>query len=348
MNGTRLSADISHVISSLEITQQLNTLNSFKFEVRDEYLPQGCPGQGAARPFRWLGHDLFKYGNNVTISLGYQRLFKMCEGKIQNINASFTQGLAPTFSVEGADSAYVALTTPSDVHSFKAKTDSDIVLEIAKDKAKMHAVVDRTNQVFPSKIKQGGAKYAEFISGLAHDNGFEFALSGRTLYFVAPKQERSADAALAWGRDLLSFNPQLKTDAMFTEVVVRAWDRAGRRLIEGRARAGDERRQEQGKRFGSEVARDIYGQAIRVITDRPLTSSAEAQKLALAELQKSSDGFIEGTVELVGRPDLLPGKTVELRDLGNWFSGKYYIDKVTHKIGSEGYRTTCGLKRNAV
>jgi hypothetical protein len=54
VNGTRLSADMSHVITSVEIEQQLNKLNTFKFEVQDEYLPTGAPEQSDTRPFRWL------------------------------------------------------------------------------------------------------------------------------------------------------------------------------------------------------------------------------------------------------------------------------------------------------
>jgi phage protein D len=347
VNGTRLSADMSHVITSVEIEQQLNKLNSFKFEVQDEYLPVGAPEHGNTKPFRWLGHPLFRFGNEVSVSLGYLKLVKMAEGKIQNISATFTQGLAPSFSVDGADRAFVALTTPSEVATFRNKTDSEIAREIA-DRAQMEAVVDRTSERYATKIKQGGKTYFEFLEGLARANGFNFSLSGRTLRFVAPEVDRPADAVLNWGRDLLSFNPQLKTDAMFTEVVVRAWDRSGRQMIEGRAHAGEENRQEKGKRFGSQVAQEIYGDAVRVITDRPVTSQAEARKIALAELQHSSESFIEGSIEILGCPDLQPGMAISLAGLGEWFSGKYYIDKLTHRISTSGYRTTCELKRNAV
>jgi len=347
VNGARLSADVSHVITSLEIEQELNKMNSFKFQVQDEYAPAGGQGEQSVRPFRWLGHPLFKFGNEVSISLGYLKLKKVTQGKIQNISASFTQGLAPTFSVEGADSAYVFLTTPSDVEPYRDKTDSDIVGQIA-NQAQLTPDVDPTSDVFPVKIKQGGKSYLQFIEELAKSNGYEYSLSGRTLSFIQPKTDRPADMSLTWGRDLLSFSPQLKTDAMYTEVIVRAWDRNGRKMIEARANAGDEHRQESQKRFGSEVAQQIYGQAVRVITDRPVTSQAEAQKIALAELQRSSDGLIEASIEMVGRPDLRPGMRIQLDGVGEWFSGKYYVNKATHRISNEGYRTSCDMKRSAV
>ena len=172
INGSQLMADMSRVIISLEIEQQLNKLNSFKFQVQDEYRPAGAPDQGSSKPFRWLGHPLFKFGNDVSISAGYGKLVKMVEGKIQNIGAAFAQGLAPTLTVEGADKAFVFLTTPSDVATFRNKTDSDIVREIA-DRAQMDASVDRTSETFPVKIKQGGRSYFQFLDDLARGNGFE-------------------------------------------------------------------------------------------------------------------------------------------------------------------------------
>jgi phage protein D len=347
VNGSRLSADVSHVISSLEIEQELNKMNSFKFQVQDEYAPAGAQGAQSARPFRWLGHPLFKFGNDVSLSLGYLTLQKMTQGKIQNISASFTHELAPTFSVEGADSAYVFLTTPSDVEPYRDKTDSDIVSQIA-NQAQLTADVDATSEVFPVKIKQGGKSYLQFIEELAKSNGYEYSLSGRTLSFVRPKTDRPPDMSFTWGRNLLSFNPRLRTDAVYTEVIVRAWDRSGRKMIEARANAGDEHQQESQKQFGSQVAQQIYGQAVRVITDRPVTSQAEARKIALAELQRSSDGLIEATIEMVGRPDLRPGTRIQLDGVGEWFSGKYYVNKATHRISNQGYRTSCEMKRNAL
>ena len=347
INGAPVGADGLHAITSVEIEQQLNRMNMFRFQVQDEYAPGGAPGQGRARPFRWLGHPLFTFGNDVSVSIGYVHLVKMAEGKIQNIQADFTHGLAPTFSVDGADRAFMFLTTPSDVAAFRDKTDSDIAKEIA-DRAQMDAVVDRTSERFAVKIKQGGKSYFEFLDELARCNGYNFSLSGRRLNFVAPTANRPADAVLTWGQDVLSFSPQLKTDAIFTEVIVRAWDRSGRQMIEGRARAGEENQQEPGKRFGSQVAQGIYGEAVKVITDRPVTSAAEARQIALAELQRGSDSFIAGTVEMLGRPDLGPGMTMELRGLGDWFSGKYFIDKLTHRISTSGYRTSCEIKRNAL
>src|SRR5215469_1754161 len=192
VNGTPLGPEMSRVITSVEIEQQLNKMNSFRFEVQDEYLPAGAPDQGGTKPFRWLGHPLFRFGNEVSVSLGYLNLVKMTVGKMQTIRANFAQSLAPSFSVDGADRAFVFLTTPSEVATFRNKTDSDIAREIA-DRAQMQGDIDPTSERYATKIKQGGKSYFEFLEGLARGNGFNFSLSGRTLRFAAPEVDRPAD-----------------------------------------------------------------------------------------------------------------------------------------------------------
>jgi phage protein D len=345
INGRELSADVSKTILSLTVEQELadreraTPSNNFRFDVQDE-IKDGR--------FEWLGHDLFKYGNNVSVSMGYtNNMQKMVEGKIQNISANFSQGVAPTFTVDGADSAYEFLMAQSAPKVFNEKKDSDIAREIAQ-MARLRAVVDETNQIFPAKTKQGGKSYSDFLTEMAASNSFEFYLSGRDLYFGKPKRDQAARVVLRWEKELISFNPTLETRQAITEVVVRGWDRVRREPIEVRVRAGEEERQEEGRQFSSQVAREIYGDVVKVITNRPVQSVEEARAIARSELEGRSDDFIKGTASTIGIPELKPGVCLRLEGLGKWFAGKYYIQKVTHTIDNSGYRSNFDVRRNAV
>ena len=339
INNAEIAAEVSHTIKSVVIEQELNTTNSFRFEVQDEFRGHG---------FKSLGHELFKFGNAVSIAMGYTgNLVKMVEGKIQDISAVFVQGIAPSFTVEGADSFYVFLTTPGDAVTFTKKTDSQIVTKIAQ-KAQMEADVDDTTQVHPTKTKNGGESFFNFLQDLAADNGFGLTLAGRRLKFKAPQRGAGPVLGLIWGKDLISFHPRLNTSQALSEVVVRSWDRTNRQMIEARARAGEERQQEGNRRLGSNVVREIYGDVVKVITDRPVRSVEQAREIARAELERASDTFITGTAETIGMPQLQPGMCLHIGGLGTWFSGKYYIQKVTHRIDAGGYRSSLEMKRNAL
>jgi len=339
INNAEIAAEVSHTIKSVVIEQELNRTNSFRFEVQDEFRGHG---------FKWLEHELFKFGNAVSIAMGYTgNLVKMVEGKIQDISAVFAQSIAPSFTVEGADSSYVFLTTPGDAVTFIKKTGSQIVTEIAQ-KAQMKADVDDTTQVHPTKTKNGGENFFNFLQDLAADNGFGLTLAGRRLNFKAPQRGADPVLGLIWGKDLISFHPRLNTSQVLSEVVVRSWDQTNKQMIEARARAGEERQQETDRRSASDVTREVHGDVVKVVTDRPVRSVEQAREMARAELEKASDSLITGTAETIGIPQLQPGMCLHIGGLGTWFSGKYYIQRVTHRIDAGGYRSTLEIKRNAL
>jgi phage protein D len=340
MNGKKLTHDVSKIISSITVTQVLNRTNSFRFVVQDEFRDG---------TFRWLGKEPFKYGNNVSIDLGYVgNMRRMTEGCIQNISASFFTGTAPTFTVEGADKAYKVLMERSEPKTFRKKKDSQIVEEIART-AHLKAVVDDTEQIHPVKEKKGGQSYHQFIKTLAGDNqGFEYRLSGRSLLFQKAPNDKEASVFLEWGRELISFRPSLNTAQAITEVVVRGWDGPKKTTIEARVPAGEERQQEKGKRSSSQIARDIYGDVVKVITDTPVRSVEEARRRALAELDRVGNNLVSGNGETVGISEIQPGVCIELARLGDWFSGKYYVERATHTLDGNGYRTTFEARRNAI
>ncbi|HIE59288.1 MAG TPA: hypothetical protein EYP82_05035 [Hydrogenothermaceae bacterium] len=50
-----------------------------------------------------------------------------------------------------------------------------------------------------------------------------------------------------------------------------------------------------------------------------------------------------GSITVEGNPLLVAGATIEL-DLGDKFSGKYFIESSTHTIGQQGYTTTLQIR----
>jgi len=342
IDGSELDPEAAYSILSLRVEQELKKTNAFNFQVQDEFI------EGR---FKWLESGLFQVASPVAVALGYAGdLVQVLRGKIQNINATFNTGQAPMFDVEGADTAYELLTTPSDTVVFRDKRDSDIVKEIVARIARtapLSADVDPTEPVTAAKTKQGGKSFLEFLEGLAGENHYKLSLAGNRLYF---KRESYAVtvAKLAWGRDLIRFEPQLNTTSAVTEVVVRAWDPSSKRQIEGRARVGDETGQESGKRTASEMAQRLFGDVVKVITDRAVRSAAEAKRIARAALEEASGSLVKATIEIVGNPELIPGTCVDIEGFGSLFSGKYYIVKATHTIGNDGYRSSLEVKRNTV
>jgi phage protein D len=344
VDNQEMSAEATHMVKSVEVVHELDAASSFSIEMQDEFL------NGR---FRWLDRGnatggLFDFGNHVLISLGYaSRLEKMCDGLVEKIAASFSDGIAPSFTVSGSDSAFDVMSEPRESESFRDMTDSDIVTRIA-GAAGLRSDTESTRTVHPVKTKQSGQSYIQFLRDMASSNGFEFSFAGQVLVFTSPKRSEEAAMKLAWGRSLLSFQPQIDTTQQLSEVVVRAWDPVNCRLIEEKATAGDEPKQEAGRQLGSEIARDKKRASKRVISNRPVRSPLEAKQLAQAELARSSDKLVTGIGETVGLLELRPSMCVALDGLGAWFNGKYRVTKVTHTISDQGYRSRFEARRNAL
>jgi hypothetical protein len=338
INGTELQPEVAYSILNLKVEQELNKTNAFTFEIQDEF---------RAGRFNWLESNLFRVANEVSISMGYtDNLVNILDGKIKNINGSFHTGCAPTFTVEGMDKAYDLLTTPSETKIFKEKHASDIARSIA-EMGELDAQVDATDAAIGVQTKAGGKTYLEFLQKLAKQNNYEFFLGGRRLYF-RKHTYREPVTTLTWGKNLIRFEPQLNTASAVTEVIVRGWDANGKKQIEGRATTGSEVVQEDGKRTCSQVTQSLFGNVVKVITDHPVRSVDDANQFAKSELEKASNGFLQATADTVGIPELTPGVSLKIEGFGKMFSGKYYIIKATHSIGSDGYRTSFTAKRNAL
>ncbi len=339
INGLELEPAAAYSIRSVEVQEEINKANTFSFVVQDEF---------RAGEFTWLGHRLFKVGNAMRVALGYVGDdVVIANGKIQNINAQFPESGHPTFTVEGSDNAYRKLTVPSAMHVFKEKSIGDIVKKVAGIGG-LQPDVNVSADSVPIKTKKGGQSYLDFLKDLAKEGHYEVQLVDTKLRFGKPRQDQKAILTLEWGKNLISFKPNLNTSQAVSAVVVRGWDKQGKKAIEVTLHPGEESPQEPRAQLSSEIAHEIFGDVVKEITDQPVNSEADARKIAQAELDRIAENLIRGNATTVGLTQLRPGVCVQLDKLGSWFTGKYYLEKVTHRLDENGYRTTFEGRRNGL
>ena len=77
--------------------------------------------------------------------------------------------------------------------------------------------------------------------------------------------------------------------------------------------------------------------------DSRVESEADAQTLAQSRLRKANQGELTGSVTIMGHPGLVAGMTIQMADFGI-FSGKYFVEKVTHRV-SDKYTTSAELRQ---
>jgi phage protein D len=249
--------------------------------------------------------------------------------------------------VEGSNNAYQKLTVGSPVHVFKEKSIGDIVKKVA-EVGGLTPDVDVDEDSVPIRTKKGGRSYLDFLRDLAKEGTYEVELVDDKLRFGTPRQDEDPIVTLEWGKNLISFRPNLNTSQAVAVVIVRGWDKQRKKPIAVQLRPGEETRQEPRAKLSSRVAQDIFGEVVKEITDRPVNSVEEARKLAKSELNRIAENLIRGSATTIGLTQLRPGVCVQLDKLGAWFTGKYYLEKVTHRLDDNGYRTTFEGRRNAL
>ncbi len=342
IGGSKLAADMSKAIMDVTVEEKLDEGGSFKFTVYDEF-------DLKTQKFTWLDHKLFNVGNEVTIKIGYgSSLITLLMGKITALEPSFFAGGAPTLTVKGHDLSYDVMKRGSPEDPFVNKSYKDIAADIAK-KAQLTLKADKTAKFKGTICKKNDESYFAFLKELAQKIGFQVWIERKNLHFKKPDDDKKEILTLTLGKDITSFCPNLNTARLISEVEVRAHNpKNPKKPIIGKAKKGSERAQEPGRQAASQLVEKCHGKQKKVITNANVKSVKEANDLAKAELDKASDGLIQGDVECIGIPQIRPGVCIKLDRMGERFSGKYYVTAAAHTVSSSGYKTSFSVKRNAL
>jgi len=299
----------------------------------------------------------YDLGNRVHVKMGYAgKLLSMARGQITTLAPKFPESGSPTISISGLDGMLKLRDrkpTDKDIKKFVKKTDSEIA-EMIGQRNGLDVKVDKTPPPH-DLVVQKNQDDAQFLMERAKRIDFDCYVQtapkgGKdTLYFVKPTDGRSSDKIrmyeFEWGKNLISFTPQLTMARQVSKVTVRCWSAELKDLFSYTADAKDLPSSGGKGNSGPEAAeKDLNGKQ-EVVVDAVVTSQEEAKKLAITLLTERAYEFITGTGRVIGIPDLRPGDNLFLKNLGTRFTGEYYVKKVEHTLNSGGYMTNFEVRR---
>lgn len=301
----------------------------------------------------------YDLGNRVHVKMGYAgNLLSMARGQITTLAPKFPESGSPTISISGLDGMLKLRDrkpTDKDIKKFVNQSDSDIATIIGQRNG-LDVKVTKTTEKH-DLVVQKNQDDAQFIMERAKRIDFDCFVqtdpdSGKdTLYFVKPTDGRSSDKIrvyeFEWGKNLINFSPQLTISRQVSKVTVRGWSAELKDVFEYTAEPKDlPGGGGSGKgTSGPEAAEKQLNGKQDVVVDAPVTSQEEAKKLAISLLAERAYEFITGSGQVIGLPDLRPGDNVFLKNLGKRFSGEYYVKKVEHSLGNNGYTTNFDVRR---
>ncbi|MEM7330547.1 MAG: VgrG-related protein [Chloroflexota bacterium] len=265
-------------------------------------------------------------------------------GEVTALEPSFPSSGIAELVVQGFDLSHRLYREPKS-RAFLNVKDSDLAAEIAKE-ANLMAEITPTEIIY-EHIYQDNLSDLAFLQNRAWRIGYECFVDDETLYFRPPIVTGQTAVSLQWGQDNLSIQPRLTVNEQVKEVVVRGWDIDKQKTIVGRAADGALYPENGEAKNGMQWANHV-GSGTKIITDQPVISQTEANLLATARMDEISGTFIEIDGAIFRRPDVRAGQKIELKGVGERFSGTYLVTQATHHYSQQDGLMTqfsvCGLR----
>jgi uncharacterized protein len=315
--------------------------------------------------FKYSDTTALNVGNRIHVLLGYSgRLVSLMHGQINSLTPRFPQAGSPTITVSALDGMQLLKERrPKDNEQIKYSNVRDY--QIAQKIAERHGLKAEVTEDGPEHVEviQKNQDDAQFLMERAKRIDFDCYIHidpskpKPILRFMRPTDARAGSRArvhnLAWCQvsqrfdglepvesfvPLLHFEPTLTLSRQVSQVTVRGWDPSTKQAIVATARAADLPGGGRGA-SGPQEAERVLGGRQDVVVDVFVRSVQEAREYAIALLREKAYEFITASGEVMGMPELRPGDNVNIRGLGKRFSGQYYVKRVEHSLGSNGFTT---------
>jgi phage protein D len=286
---------------------------------------------------QYLEAELLGIGKEVEVSAAAPSGGAMAlifQGQVAALEPEFTSK-GSVLAVRAYDHSHVLHRTKRS-ETFQNVTPDDVARKVAQRAGLQVGKVDPGGAPQPFVQQHNETDWA-FLWRLASAIDFEVLVKDKKLNFQKADHGSETALTLRWGETLLAFRPRVTGVQQVEEVVIRGWDPATKRTIEGRAKPGTADAEVAVKRTDAVKA---MGGGTLAVADRPVVSQAEADKLATSLAAKVGAGFMEADGTGTGNPLLGAGKRIKIEGLGTRFAGTMTLSSTTHVVrGGKGYET---------
>jgi phage protein D len=338
VNGNRIPPEAEIDLIQLEIAEAVDEIGMFALSLN--------AGEQASGAVRWVDDSLFREGNELRIKLGYSApLSDMMVGDVTAVEPEFPATGPITLTVRGYDRLH-RLAHERKTRSFKNMTDSDIASQIAQERG-LTADVEAT-RITHEYLLQNNQTDMEFMQERAALLHYELRVQGTQMLFRSPGESAGKALTLTYGQNLVRFSPRISISTQAGSVRVQGWSAKQKQAVTGQASSDDVSARMGGTQLGAAILEQMAGSAAVAVVDAPPMSQEEADTSAKGRVQDAAFGYVTGDAACLGDPSMHAGTVVELLNLGQRFSGLYYVTSATHRLSPRGgYTTAFSFRRSA-
>lgn len=286
-------------------------------------------------------------GSLVKIFLGYGRSCReVFRGFISGIRFFSNEYEIPGIEITAMDVKGIMMAN-NNSYQLKAEYFSDAVREILQKKAytglKTASVINKLDiSATPDKTSPAAGQTKasdrtvemvcesdyEFVVKAAKKYNYEFFSLGGTVYFRKAKENKDILLEAAPNTGLKGYEITYDITGQTEAIEVRSMDPGKAQLISTQSRVNQKISQQN-------QAKNLIKQSKKSYIDPTVSSQKEAQYRLdyLKEEMMFRFGNLEA--EFIGLPELVPGRFIKMKELGNMVSNTFYLVSVTHKMDTE-------------
>jgi phage protein D len=349
-------------VTSVTYVDSLTAIDSFDLTVSN-WDPD-------AHFFKYSDGNLFRPWTRVELGLGYYRhgrdeRRRMLTGEITTLTPNYPATGGPTIGVRGLNLLH-RFRLKQETKPFFDETDTKIAIflvskinqELRKQFPQMSIEIDsddikyNKNHEDPIPFLVCHNQYPiVFLMERSRRIGYELSIreipsgsEGKVVLGYGPTSVIDRPTyILEWGVTLSQVQPTLRVADQVHKVTVRGWNPKTKKPIEKSVT----RAQLKGERVVHPADLDLQEPALaqEITVDQPVASEKEAEHYAKKILRQRASELVVAKAKTIGLPDLRAGVKVQMRGLGDRFSGKkdhwfeYVVTDTSHTCGDNGYTT---------
>lgn len=330
------------ILSDSKVIDPVYVLLSVQVNVEVNRIPYAelvfIDGDAASRKFTLSDTDVFEPGKEIVIKLRY-------EEEPASEKTVFT-GLVVRHevNVEHADStltvvikdAAVGMTQGKNYRVFTKMSDDEIIKKII-DLDSLKAKTIASTQPKHAEIVQYACSDWDFILARAESNGLLVTIQGGEISAQLITSPGTPIATIEYGIDeIYSFDIEANGEGQYEKVSGMAWDAKKQQSIQ--TDKADSLNLTPGNLSSQKLAKSLGGKDYALATSAQLTQE-ELTAWVTGKLARTQLSLIRGCLAISGRGDLALLDTIEIKGMGQRFSGKALVTGIGHRVTAGSWIT---------
>lgn len=284
-----------------------------------------------------------KVGTKLEVYGGYVKKDLLFYGYVDECSMDYVSGGAPRIMVSGVDGLGYLMNCRDDYYAGE-KTAAAAVKEILSrcvtaGFAKKVTVSPSLKDFETPILKEEGMDDFTFLKILAERFGMVLMCLEGELIFDSLWESGRPLIELEMGRGLLSFQRRLSTHGQVGKVTIWGLDKNNKPV----AGVADKVSAAGKGKTAAETFTSLKKAVLKEGSEFAMTKE-ECTRLAQAKLNGISMGYVQGGGQCIGIPELIPGRYIGIKGLGDESTREFFVSRVIHSFSERGYFTRFEVK----